>query len=126
MSKYSFTLTDKAQERLMKQEEFTIENLQKWLSEGEAGLPYVFFAIFDQQSTNNKAINEVLKKQDDRIAKLEICLKDVKPIVEERKSLTWLKNNILGIISFVSATVNFYLLIRSLNLFSNLAGKVMP
>jgi hypothetical protein len=111
MPAVSLTLPDTEKERLMG-EEFNIENLQKWLNQGEKGLPYVFFALFNQMNTNQEAVAKLLQKQDTRIEALETCLKDVKPIVDDRKSLTWLKGNVLGVISFVTTSVNFYLLLK--------------
>lgn len=107
-------------------EEFNIENLQKWLNQGEAGLPYVFFALFNQMNQNQETVNKILLKQDQRLSELEECVKDVNPIVNDRKSLNWLKGNIIGVISFVTASVNFYLLIRGMNFINTIAGKVNP
>jgi len=111
MQAVSLTLPDTEKERLMG-EEITIENLQKWLNQGSEGLPYAFFALINQMNTNQKMALDLLQKQDIRIEALESCLKDVKPIVQDRKSLAWLKANVLGVISFVTTSINFYLLLK--------------
>jgi len=121
----SLLLPDEERKKLMT-EEFNIENLQKWLNQGEAGLPYVFFALFNQMNQNQETVNKILLKQDQRLSELEECVKDVNPIVNDRKSLNWLKGNIIGVISFVTASVNFYLLIRGMNFINTIAGKVNP